>query len=193
MKEKLLKIEENKNPEEKIEASNFDKEEEKKYRQEVRKIIVKALSEALEGTGLMKAGYSTWQRKIKNTWQILYLQRSQWGHQYYIEAGVGNDLDIPKGQKPDIVYCKIRERIEGIIDEIEKEKTLGEKEKKDKIGEKVNTVNAALDFEAPGVQEKYPEDYFLPSVDIEEAKRKIEIIKKNVAEYAPLWFNKHSE
>ena len=172
---------------------DFDREAEKEQRKEIRKMMVGALSETLKKEGLAKKSYALWQRKIENVSQLVYLQRSQFGHEYFIEAGICNEKDIPEGQKPDIVYCKTRDRIEGIIAEIEKERMPESENKGQEIKEKINTVNAALDFDIPGMAEKYPEDYFFPSVGIEEAKEKIETIKKAVGEYIPLWLEKHSK
>lgn len=177
----------------KEECPDFDREAEKEHRKEIRKMMVGALSETLLKEGLAKKSYALWQRKIENALQLVYLQRSQYSHQYYIEAGICNEKDIPEGQKPDIVYCKTHDRIEGVIAEIEKERLPESENKEQEIKEKINTVNAALDFEVPSSAEKYPEDYFFPSVDIEEAKEKIETIKKAVGEYIPLWLKKHSK
>jgi len=172
---------------------DFDREAEKEHRKEIRKMMVEALSETLKKENLAKKSYALWQRRIENALQLVYLQRSQYSHQYYIEAGICNEKDIPEGQKPDIVYCKTRDRIGSIIAEIEKERGPEGEKKRQEIKEKVNMVNAALDFGVPGMDEKYPDDYFFPSVGIEEAKEKIETIKKAVGEYIPLWLDKHSK
>jgi len=171
---------------------DFDREAEKESRKEIRKMMVDVLSEIFKKEGLTKKSYSLWQRKIDKTLQLVYLQRSQFSHQYYIEAGICNEKDIPEGQKPDIVYCKTRERIEGIIYDVEKERMPEAENKEQELREKINTVHAALNFEIPGSAEKYPDDYFYPSVGVEEAKEKIEIIKKAADEYILRWIDKHA-
>lgn len=172
-------------------AEKFDREAEKKYRQKVRKILSEKLSEALKDSDLKKTGYSSWSRKIKDSWRLVYLQRSQFSHEYYIEAGICKENDIPKGEKLEIRFCKERERIEYIVRDIEEKRLKEEGQTKERLlQDKVNTVKAALEFEAPGARKKYPGEYFVPSVNPEEAKHKIEEIQKVVGEYVPLWFKK---
>ncbi len=175
-----------------LEDVKFDREAEKKYRQKIRKILSEKISESLDEFGFKKKGHSLWSSKIDDSWHIIYLQRSQFSHEYYIEAGICEEKDIPKGKKPDIIFCKERERIEGIISDIEKERTGKEKNAEELIKKKANDINAALDFEVPGAEEKYPEEYFVPSVDSKEAENKIAKIQKAVSEYVPLWFRKQS-
>lgn len=169
-------------------AKKFNKEAEKKYRQEVRGILVKSLSEALAALGFKKAGYSLWSRRVGDSRHILYLQRSQWGHQYYIEAGICNEKDIPQNEKLDITLCKKRERIDGIAASIEKERIGGRENAKAVIIDKVTDINTALDFEARDAHEKYPGEYLVPSVGLQESNEKIEKIRGIVEEYIPLWF-----
>jgi hypothetical protein len=174
---------------------DFDREAEKEHRKEVRKLLVKELSGTLKQEGLTKIGNSLWQRKIGDFLHLVYLQRSQFSHQYYIEAGICNEKDIPEGEKPHIAYCKHqkRERIEYIVEKTENERLPESEDKEQKIKEKMDTVKAALDFEISGGLEKYPDDYYFPSVSMEEAKEKIDTIQKTVGEYIPLWFEKHSK
>ncbi len=174
-----------KNNNDKKEVKEFDRKAEKNYRKEVRKILSEKMSEVLGNSGFKKTGYSLWSRKVGDSWHIVYLQRSQFSHQYFIEAGICNEKDIPKGKKLDIVFCKGRERIEGIVSDMEKEENVEELAEK-----KVRDINAALNFEAPDAQKKYPEEYFVPSVNFEEAENKIEKIQKVVGQYVPLWFKK---
>lgn len=182
------------------EGAEFNREAEKKHRQEIRKALGKELSKALKDFGFKKTGYSLWSRKIGDSWQIVYLQRSQWSHQYYIEAGICNEGDIPKGKNPDIVFCENkegehRERIEKIMADVEKERIQGRKiaEAEEVIRRKINSVNIMLNFEASGAQEKYPGEYFVPSVSVEEAKDKVQKIKEMVREYIPPWFAAQSK
>jgi len=166
----------------------FDREAEKKYRQELRKILSTKISEALDKFGFEKTGSSLWSRKVGDLWQVVYLQRSQFSHQYYIEAGICQKQDIPKGEKPNIIFCKSRERIENIVSDAKEEQTGRKEDAKKSVTQKVNAVKAALDFEIPGVHEKYPEEYFVPSVGSEEAGKKIEVIQNAIEEYVPRWF-----
>lgn len=170
------------------EAKKFDKEAEKKYRQEVRGILVKSLSEVLDKLGFKKTGYSLWSRKVGNSRHILYLQRSQWGHQYYIEAGICNEKDIPKDEKLDITLCEKRDRIEAVVASVEKERSGGQENAEAAMRGKVTDINSALDFEARDAREKYPGEYLVPSVGLQESNEKIVKIKETVEEYIPLWF-----
>ena len=137
-------------------------------------------------------GHSLWSRKVRDSWHIVYLQRSQFSHQYYVEAGICKKKDIPKGEKPVIVFCKERKRIEGIVESIEKERTQREENAEEVIRQKVNDIKVALDFELPGAQKEYPGEYFIPSVSPEESENKIGEIQKAVGEYVPLWFDAKS-
>lgn len=169
-------------------AKKFDREAEKKYRQEVRGILAKSLSEVLGVLGFKKAGYSLWSREIGDSWHILYLQRSQWGHQYYIEAGICNKKDMSGDEKLDITRCKKRNRIADIVASIEKERSSGQENVEEAVRGKMNDINTALNFEAQDAREKYPGEYFIPSIGPQESKKKIEKIKRAVEEYIPLWF-----
>lgn len=181
--------------EEKEKSPDFDREAEKEHRKEIRKILVKELSWILKKEGLAKVGNSLWQRKIGDFLHLICLERYSYGHEYFIEAGICNEKDIPEGEKPHIAYCKDqkRERIEYIIEKTENERLPESEDKEQIVKEKKDDVEAALDFEDPSADEKHPDDYFVPSVSIEEAKEKIETIKKAVGEYIPLWLEKHSK
>lgn len=176
-------------------SADFDRKAEKEKRKELRKILTGALSAALKEAGLKKEGNSLWGQKIGDTWRIVYLQRSQFGHKYYIEAGVCKENDIPKKEKPGIIYCKIRERIEGIVENIERERAHDEDNEDvgEKNEEKIKDIRAMLDFEEPGASEKYPGEYFVPSVSSDEAERKIKGIQNVVKEYVPLWLDEASK
>mgnify|MGYP001618182790 FL=1 len=80
------------------EIKEFDREAEKKDRREIRKMLTTKMSEVLRNLGFKKAGYSLWSRKVGGLWHIVYLQRSQWSHQYYIEGGFCNEKVIPGGE-----------------------------------------------------------------------------------------------
>jgi len=179
--------------EEKEKGPDFDREAEKERRKEVRKILVKELTGVLKKEGLAKVGNSLWQRKIGDSLHLVNLYRYPYGHEYFIETGICKEKDIPEGEKPDIHYCKTQERIEHIVEEIEKERLPESENKEQEIKEKMDVVKTALDFEVPGSAEKYHGDYFVPSVSMEEAKEKIDTIQKTVGEYVPLWFEKHSK
>ena len=168
----------------------FDREAEKEKRKKIRKLLEKSISAPLKESGFKKSGQSYWLRKAGDRLQLVYLQRSQVSHQYFIEAGVCLSGDVPEGKKPDIVYCKIRERIEKVISDTDKVR--GSKEQGDATKEKVKRIYSALQFEVPGGLEKYPNEYYFPSVSIEEAQQKIEEIAGAVKEYIPKWLDDQS-
>ncbi|MFA5076791.1 MAG: DUF4304 domain-containing protein [Patescibacteria group bacterium] len=147
-------------PDNKGASADFDRAAEKQRRQEIRKILVDSLSTVLRDAGFIKRG-STWQRQAGDSWQIVYLQRSQFSHQYYLEVGICSNADIPQGGKPDIVFCRPRDRF------------------------------AEVDFEAPGA-DRQAEDYYHPSVSVEEAATKIATVAQTVQEYVPAWLDKNS-
>lgn len=171
----------------------FDREAEKKHRQEIRKALGRELSEALNDFGFKKTGYSLWSRKIGELWQIVYLQRSQFSHHYYIEAGICNERDVPKGEKLNIVFCKKRERIEGMVASIAKKQIQKKENSEEEIRKKVDDINKALNFEISSGHEKSTEEYFVPSVSSQEAKEKITKIMESVKEYIPSWFDTQSK
>jgi len=84
-------IEHNKIREQSTEGLNREKE--KIHRKEIRKLLDRALQETLSNLGFHKIKSSTWGRKVGNAWEIVYLQRSQFSHRYYIEAGVCEEKD----------------------------------------------------------------------------------------------------
>ena len=149
----------------------------------------KALGDVLREEGFRKEGQSKWIRRVGETVQVAYLQRSQFAHEYFIEAGICQEKDIPAGRKPDVVYCRFedRARIEHIIEELEKARR---NEDETSIKEKKDKVITALDFEAPGARKSTPGEYFVPSVSMEQADTNIETIQKTVKEYVPEWFEK---
>jgi hypothetical protein len=147
------------------------------------------LSETLKKEGLKKIGYAVWQRKIEDKMHLVYLQRSQFGHDYMIEAGIFNEKDIPEGEEPSIRNCKPRKRIEHIVEEIEEERMPQSENKEQEIKEKMNAIDAALNFESFSSLENHQ----VFSMDDEQVKEKIETIKKAVGEYIPLWLEKHSK
>lgn len=189
MAEKFRENPEKRTRENTREVENFDTEAEKRYRQEIKKRLSGELSSALRDYGFEKTGYSLWSKKVGNSWYILYLQRSQFSHEYYVELGICEKKDIPRGEKLDIVFCKKRARIETIVENIEKERTQKEENAEEIIGKKLDYINASLNFEAIGARKKYPKEYFVPSVNPKEAENKIDKIQKAVREYVPLWFN----
>jgi hypothetical protein len=170
----------------------FDREAEKEFRKGVRKGLTKSMSEALKDSGFRKTRNAVWSREREGRWNVVYLQRSQFAHEYFVEAGVCDKEDVPDGEKPDIVHCdtRDRERIEQIVKRAEKERA-GEGVDED-AQKKFEAVRAALRFEAPGSRGEHRDDYFVPSVSQEEADAKIATIKDAVEEYVPLWFDKES-
>lgn len=178
--------EENESPS--LKGGGFDRESEKNQRKEIRNILVSAMSDTLKEMGFKKTQYSLWSRHLGETWQIVYMQRSQTDHRYYIEAGICHERDIPRGEKIDIVRCKNRERIEWIVADIERKQTKESEDVDEKIKQKVNDVQEALNFEIPHAHERYPNEYFVPSVSLPDAEEKIKKIKHMIKEYLLLWF-----
>ncbi len=181
------------NAEAKKEAAelDFDREEEKEKRKEIRKILVSSLSETLKEGGFKKEGYSVWRKSAGGRTEIVYLQRSYFAHQYYIEMGIRE----PAGnEKVDIADCKIRERIE---DAISKETAGHSPEEAAAIHQnKIKELREALDFEKgrdPGMvgngEEENVEEYYFPSVSLPEAQTKITKIKEAVEKYTIPWFS----
>lgn len=176
------------------EAKKFDREAEKQQRKEIRKQLEHEFSVALKVDGFKKEGSSKWLRKVGDTWHVVYLQRSYLSHEYFIEAGICNTGDIPRGKKPDIVFCgKDRARIESVIADVESSRVRSvEDETTDaKVDEKVKGISEALKFEpvmdVDELYKQYPDGY-APSVSRDEAESKIELIRNTVQEYVPAWF-----
>ena len=158
-----------------------EKERAKEKSKEIRKMLERAITESLETAGLEKVGYSTWLRKIRNKFQLVYLQRSLYSNSYYIEAGICDAKDIPENEKPNVIHCNFRDRIESIVNE-KNGKGRPEKEQL----KKQNEVNDLLNFEKES--KKYP----APIIDLDEAQKKIEALKNLVQEYIPWWFDKNT-
>ncbi len=57
------------------EIKEFDREAEKRYRQEVRKALSEKLTGALKDSGFEKSSYSLWSKKVRDSWYIVYIQR----------------------------------------------------------------------------------------------------------------------
>jgi len=166
---------------------DFDREAEKEKRKEVRKILEKAISESLAEEGFEKIGNSNWCRRFGDAWQMIYLQRSQFSHSYYIEAGVVSVKEIGDAKKMDITFCPIRERVEYVVEKQYLKDGCKETEARKKRGE----IDDALNFEISGARDKYPDEYFVPSVSIAEAQNKIKFLQQTIKEYIPAWFNQH--
>lgn len=166
----------------------FDKESEKNQRKEIRTMLVSAIGDTLKEMGFKKVRYSLWSRHFGETWQIVYIQRSYTDHRYYIEAGICHEHDVPQGEKIDIVWCKDRERIEWIAADREKKQIKGSEDVDEKIKQRVDDVQETLNFEIPHAHERYPNEYFVPSVSLPEAEEKIKKIQHVIKEYLPLLF-----
>ncbi|MEK9186593.1 MAG: DUF4304 domain-containing protein, partial [Patescibacteria group bacterium] len=81
-------------PEAKEYKSKSEKSKEKI--KEIKRMIEQALAQSLEGTSLEKeSGAALWLKREKDKLLMVYLQRSAWGPDYYIEAGVCRKKDIP--------------------------------------------------------------------------------------------------
>lgn len=171
-----------------------DREAEKEKRKEIRKMLERALTEALKPAGFKKEGSSTWLREIKDKIQMVYLQRSQFGHNYYLETGVCDSKDL-KDRPLHITDCRNRERIEAIFSKLKYGKSPEKEpdtELENKIREEEQKIGSLLDFEIPHEIPKKLEDYEIPipSVDIAETRNKIETFKKIVEENVPEWLDK---
>ena len=168
----------------------FDHEAEKEKRKQIRKMLVRMITESLKPAGFKKQGYSLWTRKVGEQWHVVYLQRSQFAHAYYFEVGICREQDLKKGEKPDIALCSKRERIEHIVKHAHREGSPGEVDKQ-KEHEIMYGLQQALHFEIPDVRSKCPDEYFVPSVSLEKAQQKIDTVGKIVAWYIPMWFDKY--
>lgn len=167
----------------------FDREKEKERRQEIRKQLELAISAPLKTENFIREGKSKWTRKLEDKRALVYLQRSVSSHAYYIEAGICEEKDIPEGKKIDIVYCdeSSRHRLEHIAGYLYRLKHAGEEDVEEKATTVVQNIRDALSFDIPDGFEKYPGEYFFPSVSPEEVDKKIEIIQKAIEEYIPAW------
>ncbi len=177
-------------PEGTHQAPEFDREAEKEKRKEIRKILTRQISDSTQDIGLKKSGSSVWHSEVGSKRHVLYLQRSQFSHLYYIEAGTC-DIPAEKNVKPDITKCRKRQRIEYIVshaDFTREERESGNPEIKKMVHEREEAVRSLLNFEEPGAQERYPGEYFVPSVSIEESKQQIKEVGEIIKDYIPEWF-----
>lgn len=173
-----------------VSESEFDHEAEKEKRKQIRKMLVKMITESLKPAGFKKQGYSLWMRKLGDQWHMIYLQRSQYAHQYYLEVGICKEQDLKKDKKPDITLCSKREHMEYIIRHAHQESSPGEVGKQ-KEREIIYGLKQAFNFEDSNARTKYQDEYFVPSVNLEKAQHKIDTIGKIVAWYIPIWFDKY--
>ena len=173
---------------------SFDLKNEKRRRREIRKELEQVISVPLKAEGFKREGVSKWVRKIGGTSQLLYLQRSTNSHSYYIEVGICEDTDIPKGEKADIVYCSEdnRQRLERVVSIFYNQQHSSEADVEEKTKEAAQNVRDALSFDITDGLEKYPGEYYFPSVSQDEAKEKIEAVGKFIEEYIPEWFSKQN-
>jgi len=145
-----------KSPEEEPTEDNFDREAEKKNRKEIKKILVRVISESFKKMDLKKIGGSTWAREVGDYVWVAYLQRMSYAHNYDLEFGIAKVDKIPEGEKAHIAYCKInRHTIGYVVNEIETDEN-----NKKLSREEINDIGNMLDFEEPDAREKNPdEDY----------------------------------
>lgn len=170
---------------------SFDHEAEKEKRKQIRKMLMRMLTESLKPAGFKKQGHSLWARKQGDQQHIVYLQRSQFSHTYYIEAGICKEQDLEKGEEPDIVSCSKRDRIENIVRDTHQDSS----EEIDKQKEKtlIRDIQDTLHFEIPDADAKYPGEYFVPSVSLEKAQDKTDDIKEIIEKHIPAWFDKYGK
>lgn len=173
-------------------APEFDSEAELERRKEIRKLLTKEISESAGSIGFKKAGNSVWYSEVENKRHILALERSQWSHEYYLEAGICN---IPEDEtiKPDITKCGTqRESIEYIVSHLdfsEEQRKSNDPKIKKAIFDREEEIRLFFDFEEPGIREKYPNEYSYPSVALEESQQKIEKVGEIVETYISKWFS----
>lgn len=179
---------------EKLRGVLFDREEEKRRRKEIRKMLENTVTESLKKVGFERSGNSHWKRQIGDELQLFYLQRALYNHEYFLEAGVCKTEDIPPKSKPNIVFCnhRRRKRINDIVRERYTELHPDESGVFERAEAESNRVKQALDFGIPNGPEQYPGEYFFPSVNPEEASAKIEIIGQIIDQYIPPWFAQQS-
>lgn len=172
----------------------FDREEEKRIRKEIRKMLEKTVSESLKKVGFQRSGNSHWIRQNGDELQLFYLQRAQYKHAYYLEAGVCRAENVPQGSEPNIVFCdyRRRKRINDIVREGYIELHPDEAEVVERAKSESNRVDQALDFGLPNGHEQYPDDYFFPSVSLDEAGTKIALVGQIIDRYIPPWFVQQS-
>ncbi|MFA6918095.1 MAG: DUF4304 domain-containing protein [Candidatus Gracilibacteria bacterium] len=138
---------------------------------EVRKLLVAGITEVLRDFGFKKNGYSSWTRKVGSSLHLVYLQRSQVSHNYYIEFGICEDGAIPARQKPDIADCKKRERIDHAASAAEVPEV---------VALMKNQIHGLLNFQGPEDEYQWPRGL---------AGWKIDEIKKLIRETVPIWFS----
>lgn len=173
---------------------SIDRNEEKRKRKKIRKMLEKTVSESLKKVGFQRSGNSYWKRQIGDELQLFYLQRALYKHAYYLEAGVCRAEDVPLGSEPSIVFCdyRRRKRINDIVRERYIELHPDESEAAEHAKTESNRVKQALDFGIPNGHEQYPGDYFFPSVNPDEASAKIELVGQIIDQYIPPWFAQQS-
>lgn len=171
----------------------FDRTKEKARRKEIKKLVGKAISDPLIENGFQGLGRSKWIRETGDMYQLVYLQRSRFSHLYYIEMGVYGDDDIPEGERPDIVYCKDRKRIGAVVGQIYCQRHANESNVQTHARIERQRIENALNFDIPNGFDQYPDEYYFPSVDPKEVKRKIDVIGQVVQDYVPAWFEKNNK
>ncbi len=177
--------------------AGFDREEEKEKRKEIRKMLVSSLSETLKESGFKKEDYSVWRKSADGRTEIIYLQRSSFAHQYYIEMGIREPAEKEGFVRVDITDCQTRDRIEGVMAEAIDKQYANKEEAEAVKEEKLKEIQEALDFEkrrdseiaGSKKQEENEEEYYFPSVSLPEAQAKIAKIKEAVEKYAVPWFS----
>jgi len=172
----------------------LDKEKEKKHRGEIRKALERAINNQLKENGFRRSGKSTWLKDSETNIEIIYLQRSQYRHSYYIEAGIYRGDTVFKDTPPTITDCRHndRERLEYILRDIYRKEHEGEPDVEERAEAARIRLDQALNFEMTNDQTSHSNVEYPPSVPLQEATKKIQIITEATRNALPLWLEQHS-
>lgn len=83
----------------------------KQEREATKKQLITAIHEVLKPAGFKRKG-AVWRREINDIVQVVFLQRSYLGFEYFLEIGIFEPWKKPGVSIPDIADCQYRERVE---------------------------------------------------------------------------------
>ena len=175
------------------ERIQFDRKLEGERRRGIRKTLEQTITKELKEDGFnrLEDSNSKWVRQREgDITHLFYLQRSYLEHAYYLEVGVLDNQSLPKGKKPDVVYCSgdDRARIEGVIREVF-QKDYPDRDPKPEI----NKIRQALIFDVEGAWNLYPGELAFPAASDEQIAAKMAVITEMIGKYVPRWFEIHPE
>lgn len=83
----------------------------KEEREATKKQLVTAINEVLKPAGFKRKG-AVWRREINDIFQVVYLQRSYLGFEFFLEIGIFEPAKKPGVSTPEITDCQYRKRVE---------------------------------------------------------------------------------